>query len=670
MFRALVLGGIAAVVLGEPAYAAESVDVRMKRIEADVLAATERSGALAAEIDEGRSVIPPREAVRRFEQALYEYMVADYESAAGGFFMLVATGALTDIGLHRDAEWYLAESQFELGNIETAQQQFRVIAEDDAHPFHDDAVRRLMELYAQNGEIDAFQALYQDQIVQGRVKPSPLITYTIAKCFYLQRDYASAATQFQLVPLESPWYGRASYFRGVVAIQQGDLEGSLPFFAAVETVSIETLADRTLLDLALLAQGRVNYELGHFDASAEAYDRIGGDSEFLAEKLYESTWSLIRQQLWEDARRHVEIFLLGFPDHQYVPQMLLLEGHLFMNQGKFDAALTTYERVSSEYGPIAERYRTLAAAEGEADSYFRKVVAGSDPESLDGSLPSYTLAMLAADPTISHAVDVARKIDRQDVAVTTSEGLLVELDGLLAEADGIGGYALVRSDARTLRQQVLTDRLNLLTIEEEFTRTHGGKVAVEGVRKRIEGLYAEMGDEQGTSKFENPEYVQSVNSLRSQLVSTRGKADPVFGRIDAADQALVALEAQLADIDGQVHEVELAELARVKDRVGLEAIEVEKQRTELTADRSASTVATDKLILLGFRRLEALFDESVMRADMGVVDVYWGRKIVAQDKRDAMAERKDDKMQDLARRFAIIRAKFPEAGDESEGSDR
>ena len=38
------------------------------------------------------------------------------------------------------------------------------------HPFRDDAIRRLLEIYVENDDLESFYALYEGEIVSGRVK--------------------------------------------------------------------------------------------------------------------------------------------------------------------------------------------------------------------------------------------------------------------------------------------------------------------------------------------------------------------------------------------------------------------------------------------------------------------------------------------------------------------
>ena len=89
------------------------------------------------------------QAKERFETYLFYMIIGRNEEAAEGFFGLVTTGALTNPAMHMDAEWYLAESLYGMGNTVTAQARYKLIAEDTTHPFRPEAVRRLLQVYAE-----------------------------------------------------------------------------------------------------------------------------------------------------------------------------------------------------------------------------------------------------------------------------------------------------------------------------------------------------------------------------------------------------------------------------------------------------------------------------------------------------------------------------------------
>ena len=62
----------------------------------------------------------------------------------------------------------------------------------------------------------------------------------------------------------------------------------------------------------------------------------------------------------------------------------------------------------------------------------------------------------------------------------------------------------------------------------------------------------------------------------------------------------------------------------------------------------------------GFGRLEDFFAESVLNADMGIVDVYWSQKLEVADEIVRIKEEKDALLTDLQTRFKLIRQKIGE----------
>ena len=60
----------------------------------------------------------------------------------------------------------------------------------------------------------------------------------------------------------------------------------------------------------------------------------------------------------------------------------------------------------------------------------------------------------------------------------------------------------------------------------------------------------------------------------------------------------------------------------------------------------------------GFGRLEDFFAQSVLKADMGIVDVYWAQKLEVADQKERVKEEKQELLEDLDRRFRIIKQKL------------
>jgi TolA-binding protein len=271
-------------------------------------------------------------AVQRYMDCMADEMLGEYDHAASGLFTLVTTGVLVEYGLHRDAEWSLAESLFGGGNDETAEIRLQAILDDPTHPFRPDAVRTLLELYAKEGRTEEFYALYKNEIASGKVRATDVITYSIGKSFFIQGTFSigEAVKQFQSIPPTSQFYDRAQYFLGAIAVKSGDLAGAAPIFDAVSKLPVNTDDDRKVRDLATLALGRIYYERSEFAQAQEYYSQIAGDSPYLDRALYESAWNFIKQGKNAEALRAIDTYLLSFPAGDGAAELQVVQGQLHM----------------------------------------------------------------------------------------------------------------------------------------------------------------------------------------------------------------------------------------------------------------------------------------------------------------------------------------------------
>lgn len=719
-------------------------------VEIDVQAVADRVERLESQVAPGRGFISERQALERYREYVYLHMIGDHALAAEGFFTLVTTAALGDAGLHRDAEWYLAESLYQMGNVATAEARYLVIADDMQHPFREDAVRRLLELYAETGQTASFDRYYREEILNGRVRPSDLITYSLAKSFYAQGKLVESRENYEQVSVDSPWWSRAQYALGALDVIDGDLDAAIGHFTPLLDSSVDSFQDRQILDLALLAMGRIHYERGEFQLASDFYSQIGGDSDYQADQLYEIVWTFIKQQEYEAALDAVEIFLIRYPEHEYTAQLQLLEGHLSMEKRRYESALIAYEGVVLNYEPIRDQMQALAMATADTTPYFEQILAANDSGLYDsGDLPGYAFAMMAADKEVGRAIEVYADLERQSQQITASEGLIEELEAVLSSDVGLGGFEHLRY-AMAIQQEKATSRtLRLLEVEEAWLADRGGSevrrlvgplsARRDAIEMRMEGLSNDLGveerrrarqryfeelallesqvtDLQGEARElqsnldANPEAPESarteidlrrveqdlddvlvtLDELRSvgprsdwedlrataeQQFSddvaalrrdyrdlrrsvTGGDADLIATRIDALHGSLEYSLGRMTALRARLSSMESSELARIRARFEHEVKEVAQQRVEyeLTLDE-ASGVSSD-LTRRGFGRLEDFFADSILRADMGIVDVYWARTLDIVDQRTRVAEEKSRLLTDLDMRFDIIRQKM------------
>jgi TolA-binding protein len=221
-----------------------------------------RMNRLAREYGERRGLIGADEAVRRYEDSVYTFLIEDYERAALSFYTLVESEALTTEALHQDSEWYLAECLFQLENWNTALAAYRAIISDGTrHPYLGEAVRRSLEIYGLLRDNEQFYDVYRTYVLSGIVPATDGVKYTVAKSFYRQGEWGRAKAMFTELPVKSRLYPQARYFTGTILAAEGEFEAALAEFRRVEQVKG---GDNRLEELVDLVIGRIHYELTNY----------------------------------------------------------------------------------------------------------------------------------------------------------------------------------------------------------------------------------------------------------------------------------------------------------------------------------------------------------------------------------------------------------------------
>lgn len=765
--RALSLGALFLLCgpLSGTAHAADATAERLDRIEAQVVSAETALSRVKADVTDRAGFLGAEEARRRFEDGVYHYLVGDYDKAAKTFFTLVESGALApDDVLLSDSEFYLGECLFELGNYALAEEAFQdIIDAGPSHAFFRDGVRRQLELYGLTGQGKKFYALYDKYIVTGRVEPTDLVKYTVGKSFYRQREMVRAKSMLGEIPESSMYYGRAHYLLGTILVVDGSYDDAMDEFERASGISVDTPEDREVVDLANLALGRLAYETGDLDMSAEYYQRIDRNSRYWADALYEAGWTFIKKGDYQQALQSVEIFLLAFPEHRYTAQLKLLQGHLNMKEAAYESALANYEGVVEEYTPVHDAIRAIEQDAMKPMEWFGTIV---ELESLDryygSDIPGYAVEMLAADPEVARAVEVARDLNHQKAEIEASEQLIVELKTAFAGGDdAISSFQEGRRELDRLDLEVLRLKGDLLQVEEAWLlaslpeNLHAQVRALRGEREQLingdgsrarEDASALAKEYQGKADRIQQDaakvaiQVEELSAQSKQLREKLGSADldesaraDVGARLSEVDGDLDHARSELNDLTRQRDELEArardqrdaaadagsaamkagydklhADLAALRRHVtssdrtvvtsridgiwrrldsvdtggdsiasrmgGLEKTElstlrrrldeetrnVADQRREYTSRSASADTLADQVTRDGFTTLGDEFATSVLKADKGIVDVYWVRKVSVSDERKALGKEQEVLLRELDGRFRLIRQGLPE----------
>ncbi|RME25121.1 MAG: hypothetical protein D6798_09655 [Deltaproteobacteria bacterium] len=566
---------------------------RLDDVEANVVRLEQRVDSLVENFTRRRGLIGASDARARFEEAVYQFLVEDYEPAALTFYTLVDAQALGEQPLVEDAQWYLAECLFELGNYATAADAYQAIVDvGPPHPFFADAVRRLLEVYGLVHDGEAFYDVYQRYIVTGRVEATDFIRYTVAKSLWRQGEVARAKAMFAEIGEDSPVYRRARYFLGAVLADEGAFEDARAEFRRVtEATSPPDPTDEEVLQLAWLAVARMSYELGDYVDAEAAYQQIPASSPYFADQLYEQVWTLIQQEDWDEALEFLDIFLLGFPTDREAVNLKLTQGHILMKQDRREDALAAYEAVVADYTPVQERLDSLRYNRDDPARYFR-MLAGADDAGEGADLPDFAVDILVDDPDMERAVDLYKAMEAEQSDLRISAALVEQVSAVLRRADrNIGTFARGRRQVRTIRDDDLAARIALVGYELDYLSARGApedRAALADLQQRYELLQerADEVEEQGTVD------VSRLDAWNDQIVAVQELARRVQMVVEEEQAHARSIQALAFDNPSNLDATELALVQRDIDDVVadldkavkvLERIRSESTRTSLLA---------------------------------------------------------------------------------------
>ncbi|MCB9779140.1 MAG: tetratricopeptide repeat protein [Alphaproteobacteria bacterium] len=734
---------------------------------------------LALDFGKRRGLIGSLEARERFEEAVYLFLIGEYDDAALSFYILVDAQALDSAPLHQDSEWYLAECLFNLGNLATAAEAYqRVIDEGEVHPFFPDAVRRLLEVYGLQRDQARFDQVYKEFIVTGRVQATDFVKYTVGKSFWRQGQATRAKGMFADVAADSSVYMRARYFLGAVLVEEGDLDAAkVEFQRVVDAQSPAHESDATVRELSWMALGRIAYETGDYNAASAAYSHINNESDQFADQLYEQVWTYVRQEDWASALAHLDIFLLGFPAHREAVNLRLTQAQVYMKEAEAeeipglrevnrDKALEAYQKVVEEYEPVVQTLARLKTDEAGPAAYFRLLAeAEGDPE-IEQPLPDYAVEILTDDEYMGRAVDVYRGMASQEADLQRSEELAEQVSAALSRADrNIGTFARGRARVRGVREDALNMQAALVQFEIDYLLARGSsadRAGLESLQSRyqvLQGREVEVAEEQTTdtgrrqAQADQIDAVQQVASrvleaardeqarlrgvragldgnetglsdgtraeVRSQLARTAGElsrvqkglerivspstrtsilaavegksSDPlaaqrrmmgrdygalrddvrryrsgaagsddrkVFDALDDLWSRADALDDRAASVLARLDSAERSELGVLRRRLGEENDRVEGARRDLVEVQTEAEEIATEIAQVGFSTLEADIEDTVMEADLGIVDVSWLDKTESSDEIERLSKERAKSMQEMEDRFRIIEQKL------------
>ncbi len=247
-----------------------------------------------------------------------------------------------------------------------------------------------------------------------------------------------------------------------------------------------------------------------------------------------------------------------------------------------------------------------------------------------------------------------RAMDERALALSAARERVVEgrtgVSQLKVEGDQLrSALGDAVGDGRVAAQQRLdANRRSLATAQESLA-------VDEAELARLEARGVSTGLSVDASLHEDiAEHHRKLEELRAGSGGAEGE------RIDRLFFELARAHGMLDNVDLSADAVAASETERVRARFDLEVAEVRAQRAELERARITGESVSVDLTRDGFGRLQRYFSDSVLKADSGIIDVYWAQKLQTADEINRVKKERTQLLQELEARFTLIRQKIGE----------
>ncbi|MBK6535257.1 MAG: tetratricopeptide repeat protein [Deltaproteobacteria bacterium] len=489
----------------------------------------------------------------RFADAELLYRLRDYARSAVLFTDIVENYANTPA--FPQGLYLLGDALFQAGDRYGARTRFRQVldhaGEPVFRPFVQRALGRLIEIEIALGANDDESSRRVEEYFRrlGQIPPSEIeaqTTYTRGKFLFLRGtpDLDGARQAFEAIPATAPLYPQARYFLGAILTVRQQYPEAIEAFQRVSQLEAEGPEQQRVIDLSILAVGRLQVERESFDAAIESYQRIGRNSSYFDRALFEQAWAYIKLGDAIRAERALEILAISAPDSPLIPEGKLLWGNLLLRTGRFQRAQQVFQEVRDQFGPIYQQI-TQATDRANPELYFRELIR-SNLQVFDASsfLPAQALAWVRQEGGLDNSMRVISDLNTCRTYVREATDLIDRLNAAL----NAPSRSHVFQDLGRARQRVwqVLNRSSQLRESVALAMDRGadaGNVDLQGIISQRRALAAQIGrlptDDDGLRRRDR----QADNELQTLSQTLQRNQQ----RVDGLEAMVVAIERYLAD---------------------------------------------------------------------------------------------------------------------------
>jgi tetratricopeptide (TPR) repeat protein len=490
----------------------------------------------------------------RFGKGELEFLLQDYVAASVLLYDVVLSPQFRASPHYLDGVFYLGEALYRQKDYLGAKRFLREAIEAGAASDH------FVEALSSYLDIAARTADYRDldrytQLAQSTGRLPPSVRYLLAKALYERTDLDKqdrvnrAVVAFSQVPPGTPFSLQASYFIGVCRVEQGELAQARDIFAQIARTTGGGTTEREVRELAWLAIGRLDYEQAKYSEAVDAYQEIPETSNVFYEALYEIAWSYVRKGEFENARRAVDLILLGAPDNTLTPQANILKAHLLAKLGKYQEAQEAFAAVVTKYTPVRDQLDALLKEHTDPAAYFDQLIEQKGRSfDVTALLPPLAQQWAGSQREVGEAQQVISDLHDGRQGISDGREIVRRMERRMAGAGSLQAFPALQAGyarASAVDAALLDSDKQLITLEK--------------------GLY------QGYLSPEDLRELQDAEARRAQLdqrfAALPKTAEEVDARLSKREEQLKTLERELFKLSlaVQSQRAQLVAIAQMQD---------------------------------------------------------------------------------------------------------
>ncbi|MEM6995481.1 MAG: tetratricopeptide repeat protein [Myxococcota bacterium] len=441
----------------------------------------------------------------------------------------------------------------------------------------------------------------------------PELRYAFGRYLFMTKRYAQAVSELDAMsPLDIPisrggegakWRVRAAYVAAAATLGMDETEEALDRFSRVTKARPIDPRDRRIVELSWMAIGRIFHDQDLTDDAVGAYRRIGRDSPFFSEAMYETAWTLLAAKQYDQAVKALDLLIVYDPDSPVIPEIKQLRGKVRIQQRDYQGAEEQFLALRREFDRLARRVGRKLDAQGDATAYFAAVI-GEDMQhfALDSILPAAAVPVARALPRAAHGEALAREVGTLDRELADVMSMLAQMEQAVRVEDKARLFTDLAAHVASL-DNVESD---LVEIQEDlvrrlFNRAKGTTVdSLENqrlaLRRKVDAPLGAQGDGMAAQVRKTLRLEQKAHKLEITVAAQRAQ--------------LVATERYYEETRGDQkidHEAFLTQAAEMRTTIGqlereAEALRKRVARTRHTLRFSNPLVAARRAALANYRQ--------------------------------------------------------------------